>query len=92
MEEQPLLTPMLITGATYLIADWIAQTYEGNALLKFRTERLLRSTITGLLILGPLAHFYYTTQDAIFLDIWPTCEHLSSDFLLPHLPVRPCSV
>uniref|UniRef100_A0A061SIT4 Protein Mpv17 n=1 Tax=Tetraselmis sp. GSL018 TaxID=582737 RepID=A0A061SIT4_9CHLO len=72
LEKEPLLTPMLITGATYWFADWIAQTYEGNALLDFNTERLLRSSVTGLLFLGPLAHFYYTVQDDIFAQIWPS--------------------
>jgi len=87
LRVQPLLTPMMITGATYLLADWIAQTYEGNALLDFDTKRLLRSTVTGLVVLGPLAHFYYTTQDAIFADIWP-----SSEFLCPVIMAKFLSV
>jgi len=71
LEKHPLLTPMLITGATYYLADWIAQTYEGNALLEFNTARLLRSTLTGLLVLGPLAHTYYTQQDQLFDVYFP---------------------
>ena len=70
----PHATPMVLTGMTYLAADVIAQRYEGNSLLEFKAERIARSTLTGLLVLGPLAHGYYTTQDEIILRIWPDRE------------------
>eukprot|EP00242_Pyramimonas_sp_CCMP2087_P001793 CAMPEP_0198229006 /NCGR_PEP_ID=MMETSP1445-20131203/113896_1 /TAXON_ID=36898 /ORGANISM="Pyramimonas sp., Strain CCMP2087" /LENGTH=438 /DNA_ID=CAMNT_0043909443 /DNA_START=485 /DNA_END=1801 /DNA_ORIENTATION=+ len=62
----PLLTPAVITGITYVLADWISQTFEGKFALDFDSLRLLRAGLIGFCLLGPLAHYYYTFQDVFF--------------------------
>jgi len=62
----PWATSMTISGVTYLLADWTAQTFEGRHFLGINTMRLLRSALVGALILGPFAHGYYHFQDTFF--------------------------
>jgi len=59
----PVPIKAVITGVTYFIGDWVAQAVqlrkEGRVWLDADRARLLRSTAVGLVLLGPLAHFYY---------------------------------
>eukprot|EP00239_Pterosperma_sp_CCMP1384_P001857 CAMPEP_0197849250 /NCGR_PEP_ID=MMETSP1438-20131217/11382_1 /TAXON_ID=1461541 /ORGANISM="Pterosperma sp., Strain CCMP1384" /LENGTH=380 /DNA_ID=CAMNT_0043461837 /DNA_START=958 /DNA_END=2100 /DNA_ORIENTATION=+ len=57
---------MSITGLSYVIADWISQTYEGRNALDFSRFRLFRTGAIGFFLLGPLAHSYYSLQDLVF--------------------------
>jgi len=66
MDAHPLLVPAVITGVTYVIADWISQTYEGRFALDFDLKRLIRAAAIGFFLLGPMAHFYYVYQDVFF--------------------------
>ena len=77
----PVPIKAAITGVTYLIGDWLAQAQslqkQGKSWLDADRSRLLRSTAVGLVLLGPLAHFYYdfvatlsdwSVPSKIFLD------------------------
>jgi len=61
----PWATAMAITGITYLLADWTAQTYEGKGMFGFNVWRVLRTGLSGFFVLGPLAHAYYDIQDHV---------------------------
>ena len=69
----PVPIKAAITGVTYLLGDFLAQGQElknsGREWLDFDRARLFRSTMVGLLFLGPLAHFYYEFV-ADGLDDW----------------------
>mmetsp|Transcript_27731 Transcript_27731/g.71989 ORF Transcript_27731/g.71989 Transcript_27731/m.71989 type:complete len:400 (-) Transcript_27731:413-1612(-) len=71
LDHHPLWTAMLVTGATYYFADWTAQTCEGNKLMEFDAARLLRSTVLGLLVFGPLVQTYYQFQADLFHGWFP---------------------
>jgi len=59
----PVPIKAAITGVTYLIGDWLAQANslqkEDKSWLDADRTRLLRATVVGFVLLGPLAHFYY---------------------------------
>ncbi|CEM24033.1 unnamed protein product [Vitrella brassicaformis CCMP3155] len=63
LAREPILTKSVLTGATYFIGDWIAQWVEntdaGRDPLLVDRWRILRNTLLGFVVLGPLAHFYY---------------------------------
>lgn len=61
--EYPVPLKAAITGVTYLAGDWLAQANslqrDGRSWLDADRGRLGRATLVGLVLLGPLAHFYY---------------------------------
>ena len=65
MRTHPWRTSSIISGIAYFLADWTAQSYEGNGLFGFSILRLVRTTIVGAAILAPLAHGYYHVVDLI---------------------------
>jgi len=69
---KPWSTSMVISGVTYFLADWTAQTFEGRHFLSIDTLRLLRSVLVGAFILGPFAHSYYHFQDHLFQAFVPS--------------------
>ena len=77
----PVPIKAAITGVTYLIGDWLAQanslSKEGKSWLDADRPRLFRSTVVGLFLLGPLAHFYYDFVGT--LDTWPIVGKIALD-------------
>lgn len=63
---------MLVTGATYYFGDWIAQTCQGCKVMEFDATRLLRATLLGLVIFGPLMETYYQFQADLFHGWFPS--------------------
>jgi len=61
--ESPVPVKAAITGVTYFVGDWLAQSVElgksGDTWADADPMRVLRSALVGLVLLGPLAHFYY---------------------------------
>jgi len=74
VSSDPVPIKAAITGATYFIGDWLAQAIElkqqSRSWRDANRLRIVKNALVGLLLLGPLAHFYYefvTDQ----LDSWP---------------------
>jgi len=63
LAREPLFVKSVLTGATYFIGDWIAQSVENKGKnrdpLLIDRWRLLRNTVLGFVLLGPIAHYYY---------------------------------
>jgi protein Mpv17 len=68
---------MAITGLTYFFADWIAQTCEGTTPMDFDAARIMRSTLVGTLVFGPMVHTYYQSQAHLFDALFPSAPWYS---------------
>lgn len=79
--SDPVPIKAFITGVTYLIGDWLAQANalnkEDKSWLDIDRPRLFRSTAVGLVLLGPLAHFYYDFVGT--LDEWSILSKIALD-------------
>lgn len=81
VSSDPVPIKAAITGVTYLIGDWLAQAKSlakvGKSWLDVDRPRILRSTAVGLVLLGPLAHFYY--DFVATLDEWSIVSKIALD-------------
>jgi len=73
LECNPLRVNAVATGLTFLVGDGIAQCAEwrrarGQAWSP-SPARLARAFLTGLAVLGPLAHFYYAWMNSIDMGV-----------------------
>lgn len=77
----PVPIKAAITGGSYLIGDWLAQAntlqQSGKSWLDADRPRLFRATAVGLVLLGPLAHFYYDFVGT--LESWPILSKILLD-------------
>ena len=48
-----------ISGATFLLADLSSQAQDGRGLAGLDRQRLLRCTLIGLLLHGPMLHVFF---------------------------------
>ncbi|XP_050383629.1 uncharacterized protein LOC126800320 isoform X2 [Argentina anserina] len=71
LQANPVLAKMVISGVVYTLGDWIAQCYEGKAILEFDRTRMFRSGFVGFSLHGSLSHYYYQFCEALFpLEDW----------------------
>jgi len=82
LAEYPVPLKAAITGITYLLGDWLAQANalqaSGRSWLDADRTRLGRATIVGLVLLGPLAHFYYEFVNDELTE-WPVYAKILFD-------------
>lgn len=82
VSSDPVPIKAALTGATYFIGDWLAQTLElkrkASSWRDADRPRIARNALVGLLLLGPLAHFYYDFVTNS-LDSWPIPAKIALD-------------
>jgi protein Mpv17 len=82
VSSYPVPIKAALTGATYFIGDWLAQALElkqkASSWREADRPRIVKNALVGLLLLGPLAHFYYDfVTDS--LDSWPIPAKIALD-------------
>eukprot|EP00959_Pyramimonas_sp_CCMP1952_P245584 5132945-Pyramimonas_sp.AAC.1 len=78
--------PFFVWATPSVELEEISQTYEGRFALDFELPRLARAGAIGFFLLGPLANYYYTLQDAFFValrgpvaPLWDVPAHILLD-------------
>lgn len=66
LRQNPVLVKACTSGIVYALGDWVAQTVEGTELADIRRGRVLRSSLAGLLLHGPLSHVWYDVCEGMF--------------------------
>jgi protein Mpv17 len=82
VSADPVPIKAALTGATYFVGDWLAQTLELKQKARSWRDadrpRIAKNALVGLLLLGPLAHFYYDFVTDC-LDGWPIPAKIALD-------------
>lgn len=64
--NNPLEVKALTSGSVYVIGDLISQLTKINHLGEIDRLRVIRSGLAGLLLHGPLSHYWYINCDLVF--------------------------
>lgn len=69
LEVNPITTKALTSAVLSVVSDVLAQTLGGTPLSQVNTTSMRNQFIIGLLIRGPIVHYWYIVLEKLFIKL-----------------------